>query len=84
MKYLAGTVGAVVGAFLGGIDTLVVTLTAFVAVDYTSGVILAYIEKKIDSKAGAKGIAKKVIYTFKRRGCFISPRRHNLYFLSSP
>lgn len=61
IKYLAGGIGAVAGAFLGGIDALIITLIAFVAVDYTTGVICAYIEKKVDSAVGAKGIAKKVL-----------------------
>ena len=47
------------GYFLGGFDTLVVTLFIFMALDYISGIINAILKKKLSSKVGFEGIVKK-------------------------
>lgn len=47
------------GYFLGGFDTMMVTLLIFMLVDYISGIINAIYKKKLSSKVGFLGIAKK-------------------------
>ena len=47
--------------FLGGFDSLLVTLIILIAVDYVTGVIAAAYEKKLSSAIGYKGIIKKVL-----------------------
>ncbi len=54
--------------FLGGFDTLMITLLLFMLVDYISGVINAIIKKKLSSQVGVKGICKK-IYIILLVGC---------------
>jgi toxin secretion/phage lysis holin len=49
-----------IGWFLGGVDSFMYTLIAFVVIDYITGVLRAVVEKKLSSRIGAHGIAKKV------------------------
>ena len=56
------------GYFLGGYDTLMITLILFMLVDYISGIINAIIKKKLSSQVGVKGIGKKV-YIILLVGC---------------
>lgn len=51
---------AVCGFLWGQLDGLVYALTAFMVMDYITGLISAYIAKKLSSKVGFYGIAKKV------------------------
>jgi toxin secretion/phage lysis holin len=53
-------VGGFLGWFLGGLDGFLYALITFVVVDYITGVLRALVEKKLSSKIGARGIAKKV------------------------
>jgi len=53
-------IGGVVGWYLGGLDGFLYALIAFVAVDYITGVLRSIVEKKLSSRIGAQGIAKKV------------------------
>jgi len=46
--------------FLGGLDGLIYALIGFVSVDYATGILRAVVEKKLSSRIGATGIAKKV------------------------
>jgi toxin secretion/phage lysis holin len=57
----AGTVGGLLGYFLGGFDGLIYGLTAFVVADYLTGVMCAIIKKELSSEVGAKGIFKKIM-----------------------
>ena len=52
--------GALLGWYLGGLDGFLYALIAFVVVDYITGVLRAIVEKKLSSRIGAHGIAKKV------------------------
>jgi len=54
------TIGGTLGWFLGGLDGFLYVLIAFVVVDYITGVLRAVVEKKLSSRIGAHGIAKKV------------------------
>ena len=65
LKWLAAFSGAVAGAF-GGFDPVFRVLLACMVVNYVSGVIVALMGKSrktetgfLDSKIGARGIAKK-------------------------
>ena len=53
-------IGGWLGWFLGGADGFLYALIAFVVVDYITGVLRAIVEKKLSSRIGAHGIAKKV------------------------
>ncbi len=49
------------GVYLFGVwDPILQALIALVAIDYLTGVLAAYSEKKLNSEVGFKGIAKKV------------------------
>jgi len=52
--------GGLLGWYLGGLDVFLYALIAFIAVDYLTGVLRAVVEKRLSSRIGAKGIAKKV------------------------
>jgi toxin secretion/phage lysis holin len=52
--------GGVLGWFIGGLDGLLHALLLFVVVDYLTGLLRAIVEKKLSSRIGARGIAKKV------------------------
>ncbi len=66
MKYVynffTSTVLTAVLYFLGGWDMALKTLLIIIALDYLTGVCDAIVNKKINSKIGAKGIIKKVGY----------------------
>lgn len=50
-----------VAKFLGGFDSLLITLIILIAIDYITGVIGAVYEKKLSSAIGYRGIIKKVL-----------------------
>ncbi|MDN4186093.1 MAG: phage holin family protein [Dehalococcoides mccartyi] len=52
--------GGLLGWYMGGLDGFLYALIAFIAVDYLTGVLRAVAEKRLSSRIGAKGIAKKV------------------------
>lgn len=49
------------GYFLGGFDTMMITLLLFMVVDYLTGVAVAIKQKKVNSKIGFIGIVKKIV-----------------------
>lgn len=53
-------IGGVLGFMFGKMDGLILALVFFVSVDYITGIICAWAEKRLSSETGAKGIAKKV------------------------
>lgn len=61
IKTLFAMAGGWIGYFLGGVDGLMITLIAFIAVDYISGVLVAIAKHKLNSEIGFKGICKKVL-----------------------
>ena len=58
------TIGGYIAWFLGGFDGLLIALCVFAVIDYMTGVIAAIIEKKLCSKIGFHGVAKKVLMFF--------------------
>lgn len=65
--YVAGCAGGILSYLLGGIDTSVITLLMFMAIDYVTGLMCAGIFHKspktptgaLESRAGWKGLIKK-------------------------
>lgn len=53
--------GGTLGWFLGGADGFLYALIAFVVIDYITGMMCAFADKKLSSKVGFKGICRKVI-----------------------
>lgn len=60
MKLGFSLIGGIIGFMFGEIDGLILALIVFVVIDYVTGFICAWVEKKLSSEVGAKGIAKKV------------------------
>ena len=60
INMISAGIFAVCGFLWGQLDGLVYALTAFMVMDYITGLISAYIAKKLSSKVGFYGIAKKV------------------------
>ena len=54
-------IGGYLGWFLGGWDSLIYALVAFVSVDYVTGCFCAVVEKKLSSEIGLRGIVKKIL-----------------------
>ena len=57
----AGIVGAVIGFMYGEVNGLFWALITFMALDYISGVLAAIGGRKLSSKVGFRGIAKKLL-----------------------
>ncbi len=55
-----GTIGVVIAKALGGWDMTLQVLVALAVIDYISGVVIAILEKKLDSNVGFRGITKKI------------------------
>jgi len=60
LKFFIAVTGAAVSYLFGGWSTLLSMLLTFVVIDYVSGVLAAYKEKKISSSIGFIGIARKM------------------------
>jgi toxin secretion/phage lysis holin len=54
-------IGGWITAVLGGWDTALQVLALFVVMDYITGMIAAWYEKRLDSRVGFRGIAKKIL-----------------------
>ena len=61
MQFAFTVLGGWIGYFLGGCDGLIIALTCFVAVDYITGLMCAFSDKKLSSSIGFKGICRKVL-----------------------
>lgn len=61
IKFAFISVGGYIGFFLGSVDAFIYTSIAFVIADYITGVLRAAVEKKLSSRVGFKGIAKKIM-----------------------
>lgn len=60
VNMISAGIFAVCGFLWGQMDGLLYALLAFMVLDYITGLISAYIAKKLSSKVGFTGIAKKV------------------------
>lgn len=54
-------IGGLLGWLLGGCDSLIYTLIAFVVFDYISGLLLAIFNRTLSSEVGFKGICRKAL-----------------------
>jgi len=61
IKVAFALIGGWITAVLGGWDTALQVLVLFVVLDYITGLIAAWYEKRLDSRVGFKGIAKKIL-----------------------
>lgn len=61
IKSVIAVVGGYIAMFLGGFDGILIALCIFAVVDYLTGVIAAIIEKKLCSRIGFVGIARKIL-----------------------
>lgn len=59
-QYIFAGIGGFLGWFLGGFDGFLHALLAFVVIDYVTGLMAAFFQKKLSSETGFKGICKKV------------------------
>lgn len=62
MKCIFGTIALVATYFANAFNELVVVLIAFMAMDYVTGVMAAFIKKELSSRAGLIGVLKKFAY----------------------
>ena len=60
MQYVFAGIGGFMGWFLGGLDGFLYALIMFVVIDYITGLMAGFIQKKLSSEVGFKGICKKV------------------------
>lgn len=60
IKAIVAAIGGIAVYLWGPWDSLCMTLVAFVAIDYITGVTKAAILKKLDSSAGFRGLLKKL------------------------
>lgn len=60
IKVCFSVVGALLGAFLGGLDGFMIALIVFVCGDYLTGAIAAVVNKELSSAVGFRGILKKI------------------------
>ena len=61
IKSIIAIIGGYIAMFLGGFDGILIALCIFALVDYITGVIAAIVEKKLCSRIGFKGIARKIL-----------------------
>lgn len=58
---LVACIATLVTYLFGGWDTAVMVLTIFMALDYLTGIVRAYMTKTLSSQIGVKGLAKKFL-----------------------
>lgn len=61
LKLIAGTVGGIFSYVYGSFDSMIIILVVMVTLDYISGVLKACMKKELSSKAGFKGLLKKLM-----------------------
>ena len=58
---ISAMLGGVFGFLFGRMDGMLYALIAFMALDYITGLAVAWIRREISSEVGFRGIAKKVL-----------------------
>ena len=61
IRFVATLTGGVFTALLGGWDLILQVLVLFVILDYITGVTAAFVEKRLNSEVGFRGICKKIL-----------------------
>lgn len=61
IKVTFALIGGWITAVLGGWDIALQVLVLFVVLDYITGLIAAWYEKRLNSRVGFRGIAKKIL-----------------------
>lgn len=64
IRMLSAGIASIATFLFGAPDIWLMTLLAFVVIDYCSGVIGAYINRELSSRVGFIGILKKTMYFF--------------------
>ena len=57
VQYVFAGIGGFMGG-LGGLDGFLYALLMFVVIDYATGLMAAFVQKKVSSEVGFKGICK--------------------------
>ena len=60
-EIIAALIGGAMCWLLGGFDSLIYALIAFVSVDYLTGLLVAIRKRRISSSIGSKGISQKIM-----------------------
>lgn len=60
VQTVAGITGGLVAFLYGEVTVAFLSLIALICIDFITGLMHAYLERNLDSKTCAKGIAKKV------------------------
>ncbi len=61
IQLIITAVGGYIGYFLGGFDGFIYALVVFITIDYSTGIMVAVLERKLSSEIGFRGIFKKVL-----------------------
>lgn len=61
IKIGIAALGGCIGAFLGNVDGLILTLCLFMVTDYLTGVAVGITAHKLSSETGFKGLLRKIL-----------------------
>lgn len=61
ISFLFAGLGSILLGFLGGMDNLLHALLFMIVLDFLTGLIKSLVNKRLSSKIGGRGIAKKVM-----------------------
>ena len=59
-KIICAAIGGFCGTLWGALDGVMMALLAFIVIDYITGLMVAIVNKTLNSSVGFKGLAKKV------------------------
>ena len=59
-KIICAAIGGFCGTLWGALDGVMMALIAFIVIDYITGLMVAIVNKTLNSSVGFKGLAKKV------------------------
>lgn len=61
VQIISAIIAGIMGLIFGEMNKLFFALLAMIAIDYTTGVMVAITKKRLSSAVGFKGIAKKIV-----------------------